>query len=402
MNTNIIYKGIQYIVVWIVIYLTIKYTSSDELTDIDLALIATVLTLLLCILESINTYSNLLLPLNKLPQENMQPLATTTNTPVNTNLNITEPINKFLTNLTETRASNNSSNASSNASSNVSSDASSNVSSDVSSENSSNQSNIVKNKTISLNMDDLDSHMSAASSNSTNDIPNPSTSDIPSGDAKNYAIINKPDNNIADNNFLNRNYAGQQTIVSKPSNIVSKSASIINKASQEGIFVRSDKTLSDSIMGPTSDSMDSTDTKYDNPEAQKRYSATGKELQWYEQSFNPRSYAGADNLNQIAISGGKTRDNQLVNEMIYSDFNRLPPSSNDKDFEYGYSFIPPRDWYPLPVYPPVCVSNSPSQVQPVFLDTMTMDLKEWHETQKITPPDSINTSFITNEINSKV
>jgi hypothetical protein len=88
--------------------------------------------------------------------------------------------------------------------------------------------------------------------------------------------------------------------------------------------------------------------------------------------------------------------------MIYSDFNRLPPSFYDKDFEYGYSFIPPRDWYPIPPYPPVCVSNSTTPVQPVYLDTMTMDLKEWHETQKITPPDQINTAFITKEINSKV
>ena len=248
-------------------------------------------------------------------------------------------------------------------------------------------------------MDDLDSSMTASSSNSSYDLPNPSSSDMPSGDADNYGVINKKDNGIIDSNFLNRNYAGQQiinTVVKPPATIVSNSANIINKAAQDGTFVRSDKTISDNIIGPTSDN------KYDNPEAKKRYSSNGNQLQWYEQSFNPRSYAGADNLNQIAINGGKTRDNQLVNEMIYSDFNRLPPSSNDKDFEYGYSFLPPKDWYPLPVYPPVCVSNTPSQVQPVFLDTMTMDLKEWHETQKITPPDSINTSFITNEINSKV
>jgi len=88
--------------------------------------------------------------------------------------------------------------------------------------------------------------------------------------------------------------------------------------------------------------------------------------------------------------------------MIYSDFNRLPPSFNDRDFEYGYSFLPPKDWYPLPPYPPVCVSNQNTPVQPVYLDSTTMDLKEWHETSKITPPDSINTSYVTNELNSKV
>jgi hypothetical protein len=124
-------------------------------------------------------------------------------------------------------------------------------------------------------------------------------------------------------------------------------------------------------------------------------------LKWYEQAFNPRQYEGAENLDQIAVSGGRTRDDLLVNEMIYSDFNRLPPSFNDRDFEYGYSFLPPKDWYPIPVYPPVCVSNKTCPVKPVYLDTTTMDLKEWVETQKITPPDSINTTFVINELNSK-
>jgi hypothetical protein len=87
--------------------------------------------------------------------------------------------------------------------------------------------------------------------------------------------------------------------------------------------------------------------------------------------------------------------------MIYSDFNRMPPSFNDKDFEYGYSFLPPKDWYPLPVYPPVCVSDKTCLVQPSYTDTVTMDLKEWYQAQKFTPPDSFNTAFLTNEMNSK-
>jgi hypothetical protein len=125
------------------------------------------------------------------------------------------------------------------------------------------------------------------------------------------------------------------------------------------------------------------------------------ETKWYEQKFDPRHYTGAENLDQIAVSGGRTRNDLLVNQYKYSDFNRMPPSFNADDFEYGYSYLPPRDWYPLPPYPPVCVSNSTCPVNGVYLDTMTMDLKEWRDTQKITPPDSINTAFITNEMNSK-
>lgn len=140
----------------------------------------------------------------------------------------------------------------------------------------------------------------------------------------------------------------------------------------------------------------------DNQSGKKNQNRNRRVLKWYEQAFDPRSYEGAENLDQIAVGDGLTRNDMLVNQMIYSDFNRLPPSFVERDFEYGYSFLPPKDWYPLPVYPPVCVSNDPCHVTPVYVDNTTMDLKEWHATQKVTPPDSINTAFITNELNSKV
>lgn len=120
---------------------------------------------------------------------------------------------------------------------------------------------------------------------------------------------------------------------------------------------------------------------------------------WYEQDFNPRDYQGAENLDQIKTRNG-TRDDMLVNNFRYSDFNRMPPSFNQNDFEYGYSFIPPKDWYPLPPYPPVCVSSTTCEAQPVYTDDTTMNLKRWHETQKFTQPDSINTEYIKNELNS--
>jgi hypothetical protein len=125
-------------------------------------------------------------------------------------------------------------------------------------------------------------------------------------------------------------------------------------------------------------------------------------VKWYEQKFDPRDYSGAENLDQIAVSGGRTRNDLLVNNYKYSDFNRMPPSFNKgQDFEYGYSYLPPSNWYPLPPYPPVCVTSTSCPVQPVFTDRTTMDLKEWRDTQKITPPDAINTEYIKNEMNSK-
>ena len=166
---------------------------------------------------------------------------------------------------------------------------------------------------------------------------------------------------------------------------------------ENGKLIRPDNTIIDS----NHDDKNTDNLFNDVPIQFTNKSPSGKQMKWYEQSFDPRRYPGAENLDQIAVSGGRTRNDILVNEMIYSDFNRLPPSFNDKDFEYGYSFLPPKDWYPLPPYPPVCVSASSAPVQPVYLDTTTMDLKEWHENQKITQPDSINTSYITNVLNSR-
>ncbi len=126
-----------------------------------------------------------------------------------------------------------------------------------------------------------------------------------------------------------------------------------------------------------------------------------RQLEIYEQILDPRKYAGSENLDQIGTANGKTRNELLTNHLVYSDFNRLPPNSTQNNFEFGYSFLPPKDWFPLPLYPPVCVASNPNPVVPFYADRDTMDLKDWWETSKITPPDSINTTFIANELNSK-
>lgn len=120
-----------------------------------------------------------------------------------------------------------------------------------------------------------------------------------------------------------------------------------------------------------------------------------------DQKINPRAFSKTENLMQIGTGNGKTRDDLLTNEMVYSDFNRLPPSSTPDNFEYGYSFLPPKDWYPIPPYPPVCVTSTPATVCPIMVDREAMELKEWKPNQKITPPDTINTEFIANELNGQ-
>ena len=108
-------------------------------------------------------------------------------------------------------------------------------------------------------------------------------------------------------------------------------------------------------------------------------------------------------MDQIEEKNGLTRDDTLVNQFLYSDFNRLPPSfteTKEDSFEYGYSFIPPKDWYPTAPYPPVCSSDKTCLVQPVFIDDSTMNLKEWTTNPRVTPPDNINTDYIKNVLNN--
>jgi hypothetical protein len=453
MNTDIAYKGLKYIVVWVLIYLVVKYTSSAELSEIDIALVATVLTLLLCILESMGSNSHCRPEGLLRQQENVKGLVTSGD------LNITGSMNSFVDNIRGTISTNNnisvtetnelfSDSASTESSGTVSSSVSNStessgavassvsnstessgavassvsnstessgetspILSDINSPNK--ESGIIANIMAQLKPNPPSVVQSDASENSGT-IPNPSVLPVPvtpahQGDIYRDYTSPEKNGNQPDRMYLDRDYLGQGVMFDKnefggTSNQSDDTSSMsddtvplpiaINVPKADGVFVRVDKSVVSDTVNHNSPNV--------NPDIGARLSPSGKPLQWYEQAFNPRSYAGADNLDQIATSGGKTRNDLLVNEMIYSDFNRLPPSFNDRDFEYGYSFLPPKDWYPLPPYPPVCVSNKNSPVQPVYLDTMTMDLKEWHETQKITPPDSINTAFVTNELNSKV
>lgn len=315
------YKALKYVIIWGAIYFIIKYTSDEEFTNLDIALISTVLTLIICILESM-----IQLNINMIGYENMDSIKNDHNSqPIvyNTPNNLIMSGN-ILNEILPTKI---------------------------------NQENgiIVENK---IEETPLTTNLSKDS--------------IVNINKQELSIVDKNDVLKIQSNYLNEKaffdvneFGG--TNKQKPSENDNK-------------FNRNDKPLKET-----------NDVLQDNG------------LKWHEQKIDPRKYAYSDNLDQIAVAGGKTRNDILTNEMVYSDFNRMPPSFNKNDFEYGYSYLPPSDWFPLPAYPPVCVSNCNTNApQPVYLDSTTMDLKDWHETQKITPPDSINTSFITNELNSKV
>ena len=92
----------------------------------------------------------------------------------------------------------------------------------------------------------------------------------------------------------------------------------------------------------------------------------------------------------------------LDDELPYSDYNHLPVAAGYKshDYEYGYNFLPPERWAPQPNRPPICVTEKRAPVNPVFTQGAPTDVKEFHASRRITPPDLINTSYIDEKLNA--
>jgi len=89
---------------------------------------------------------------------------------------------------------------------------------------------------------------------------------------------------------------------------------------------------------------------------------------------------------------------ERYNDMKYTDYNHLPVASGYKstDYEYGYSFLPPEKWFPenQPVHPPKCVQGCRNIVAPVMTSGAPLDMKEWYDSTRITPPQKINIQYI--------
>jgi hypothetical protein len=95
-------------------------------------------------------------------------------------------------------------------------------------------------------------------------------------------------------------------------------------------------------------------------------------------------------------------DGELDDELPYTDYNHLPVASGYKShaYEYGYSFLPPEKWYPLPVRPPICITEHRSPTFPVPADGMPTDVKEFHASRRITGPDQLNVKYVNDKMNA--
>lgn len=109
-------------------------------------------------------------------------------------------------------------------------------------------------------------------------------------------------------------------------------------------------------------------------------------------------------INKLNTNTSDRYNNGLVyNELEYSDYNHLPlgdKSINSGTFDYGYAFLPPEQWYPKQLRPPVCVTNQKHEVSPIYTIGTPIDVKEWNESRRVSPPDNINVKYINDKLNS--
>lgn len=76
------------------------------------------------------------------------------------------------------------------------------------------------------------------------------------------------------------------------------------------------------------------------------------------------------------------------------DPNRLSfRKRRDTRGEYGDWFIPPEEWYPPCIKPPICVTNNGCPVQPVLTNGNYADMRDFDNSRKITQ-ESINVPYV--------
>jgi len=108
-------------------------------------------------------------------------------------------------------------------------------------------------------------------------------------------------------------------------------------------------------------------------------------------------------LNQLS----RAEQEIIADEMKYNDINHL---FVDEDYKTPVEdigsevFIPPEKWWGNNIsgstFPPICVTNKRCTVCPSLTSGAPIDLKEWHESRRVTAPDKINVEYINEKLNS--
>jgi hypothetical protein len=111
---------------------------------------------------------------------------------------------------------------------------------------------------------------------------------------------------------------------------------------------------------------------------------------------------GAKSERRYGLDHNRRIEGEIDDELPYSDYNHLPMAAGYKshEYEYGYSFLPPEKWFPNPPRPPVCVTEHRSPILPMLANGTPVDVKEFHSSRRITPPDQISRTYIDEKLNA--
>ncbi len=105
-----------------------------------------------------------------------------------------------------------------------------------------------------------------------------------------------------------------------------------------------------------------------------------------------QKYESGPTRSQVGVMDSQTQ---------YTDYNILPVTPEDSRlYEYGYSFLPPEKWFPVPPHPPICVTEKKCPVCPVTTTGTPVDMKEWNDSRRITPGDMVNVDYVRDVLNA--
>ena len=100
------------------------------------------------------------------------------------------------------------------------------------------------------------------------------------------------------------------------------------------------------------------------------------------------------NINTTNATGNVTGNATIKqNNECSNDYFPMASGHDSQDYEYGYSYLPPSQWYPPNAIPPVCITDKQCAVCPVYTTGTPVDVKEWHDSCKVTPIDNTNIDY---------
>ena len=104
-------------------------------------------------------------------------------------------------------------------------------------------------------------------------------------------------------------------------------------------------------------------------------------------------------------SNSITADEAKDSELKYSDYNYIAPLNKGMT-DRKHTFVSPNNWYPIPPYPPVCVTNKRCATTPIVISNLNKDnmnfadLQDYNLSRRFTGNMNINVDYVKNVLNN--